>query len=353
MIQVFISYAREDFELAKRLYDELKSIDGIEPWLDKECLLPGMKWRPATRKAIREADFFLALLSRQSTGRRGFAHSELNDALEILREFPDNQIYLIPIRLDACEMPIEELKEIQRVDFFPEWDEGLEKVLHVLRANRPVADIGEKKAITSSELGYHYRVGMADLDGGLVNLPQVANRLNAIQDYFLFTCPKLPPVMNAVHLIGGFPNLLVSDVPISFYSEHRYLNVDLIACLTKYPLAFRQNNQLLYNYFAGPGDVDERFMFISTDSLYEFTKQAGCTFEKGIAYLIVSQLVVYFTDWGYHDDTLGCVMDFCENRSDIVEGLARMRFCSWCRSQIQNPDLKEALEAMLADDIRI
>ena len=44
---VFISYAREDFPAAKRIYDELRRA-GVEPWLDKESLLPGQKWKVAT-----------------------------------------------------------------------------------------------------------------------------------------------------------------------------------------------------------------------------------------------------------------------------------------------------------------
>ncbi len=38
--KVFISYAKEDYETAKRLYDDLKEA-GAEPWLDDEDLLSG------------------------------------------------------------------------------------------------------------------------------------------------------------------------------------------------------------------------------------------------------------------------------------------------------------------------
>jgi hypothetical protein len=40
---VFISYAREDYNLAKRLYVSLSSL-GINAWLDRENLLPGQNW---------------------------------------------------------------------------------------------------------------------------------------------------------------------------------------------------------------------------------------------------------------------------------------------------------------------
>lgn len=37
---VFISYAREDFDKAKRLYDDLRRVN-LNPWLDKESLRGG------------------------------------------------------------------------------------------------------------------------------------------------------------------------------------------------------------------------------------------------------------------------------------------------------------------------
>ena len=48
---VFISYAREDSDAARRLYNDLKS-HGLNLWLDKECLLPGQDWRREIRKAL-------------------------------------------------------------------------------------------------------------------------------------------------------------------------------------------------------------------------------------------------------------------------------------------------------------
>jgi len=41
--KVFISYAREDAEIARRIYRDLKAL-GAQPWLDTEALLPGQKW---------------------------------------------------------------------------------------------------------------------------------------------------------------------------------------------------------------------------------------------------------------------------------------------------------------------
>lgn len=354
MTKVFISYARENFESANKLYQDLKFVPDLEPWLDKECILPGMRWEPEIWKAVRESNYFIALLSKSSSSRRGYAHSELRRALEMARQFPDDQIFLIPVRLDECEMPVDELWGINYVDFFPNWDSGYRKVLGVMSQNKG----GTKsepipKEVAELNTPYYYRVGIVDLFNGLINLTNIVQRLNLIQKYFHFTCPTLPSVDNAIYRIENKPYLLIQNISSSVYAEHQYLNVDLVACLSKYPLSFRENGEVLYNYFSGPSDIDSRFMFISTHLLYEFTKQAGCTFEKGIVYIIISQLVAHFTDWGYHQETKECVMDFCKNRYDIVKGLKSMMFCEYCVPMIKNPDLMNALQIMLRDEILV
>ena len=55
--RVFISYAREDYATAKRLFDDMARL-AVEPWLDRECMLPGQRWESEIRKAVRESRFF-------------------------------------------------------------------------------------------------------------------------------------------------------------------------------------------------------------------------------------------------------------------------------------------------------
>ena len=348
MTKIFISYAHEDLSVARDLYNQLKSIGNFEPWFDKESLLPGMKWRPAIRKAIRESDFFISLLSQHSTTKRGFINKEMKMALEILDEFPEDQIFLVPIRLEECNPP-DSITELQYVDLFPDWEKGLKKVLKVI-SKTPQINNKKKVSVLS---GYEYRCGIVDLDGGLVNLTHIAKRLNSIQNFFHFTCPSITLSHNAIRSYEGSSNLLVNLIPESLYEQRKYLNVDLVACLTKYPLAFEDGSHVKFNYFAGPSSIDERFMFISIHSLYEFVKKANVTFEKGIAFMITSQLLVYFTELRYHAETRGCPMDFCEIRSDIVRGLKDKKLCHQCLKRIQNAPLKKAVEAILADEIKV
>jgi hypothetical protein len=346
MKKVFISYPREDADLARRLFNELRAIQHIDPWLDEQCLLPGLEWDPAIRKEIRDADYFLALLSCNSTEGEGYQHVELDQALERLARFPKNQVFLIPARLDECKMPRYELDKLHRVDLFPDWTHGMERLLSVLAPNAPLGNSQDSKIRPMP--GYHYRVGLVDLDLGLPNLRTLAESLNQTQGFFLFNYPEMASVGYAVGMIGGLTNLKVFEIRSSFFTQLPNLPLDLVVCLTKHPLAFEEDNEIIYNYFAGESAEDERFLFISTDQLYGLCKKADRTFEEGLVHLIVGQLMNYFTKIGYHPETRGCVMDHCKLRADQLHGLKSRKFCKACDQSLPKGELRHAIEAMLS-----
>ena len=58
--KIFISYAKEDYAIAKRLYDDL-SKKGLTPWIDREYILPGQNWKIEIYNAIKQSSYFLAL----------------------------------------------------------------------------------------------------------------------------------------------------------------------------------------------------------------------------------------------------------------------------------------------------
>lgn len=136
-IEVFLSYAREDQVFAERLFRELKNRK-IEVWFDKESLLPDSKWKIEIRKAIRQSRYFIVLLSSKSVTKKGTIQKEIEEALDILDEFPESEIFIIPIRLNDCEPSHEKLRELQWVDIFPDWDKGLEKILKAMNINEVV-----------------------------------------------------------------------------------------------------------------------------------------------------------------------------------------------------------------------
>jgi len=102
--KVFLCYAKEDQEKVEELYGTLKQ-GGHSPWMDKKDLLPGQDWEAEIRQAIEKADFFIACMSRKSVNKRGYVQKEVRFALDVLGQIPHGQIFLIPLRLEPCDIP--------------------------------------------------------------------------------------------------------------------------------------------------------------------------------------------------------------------------------------------------------
>ncbi|TVL96661.1 MAG: hypothetical protein CV087_23430 [Candidatus Brocadia sp. WS118] len=127
--RIFLSYAQKDIDLVDELYSRLKQA-GFSPWQDSKDILPGELWKDALIRAIREAPFFLACLSNNSVNKRGVIQEEIKEALQMWRQKLDDDIYLIPLRLEECQVP-DALAKFQWVDLFE--DGGFEKLAKALR----------------------------------------------------------------------------------------------------------------------------------------------------------------------------------------------------------------------------
>ncbi|MEM9092853.1 MAG: toll/interleukin-1 receptor domain-containing protein, partial [Cyanobacteria bacterium P01_F01_bin.53] len=68
-------------------------------------VLAGQNWRSEIPKAIKNCDIFLACLSQQSVSKKGYVQKEFKIALNKYAEMPPETIYLIPLRLDKCNIP--------------------------------------------------------------------------------------------------------------------------------------------------------------------------------------------------------------------------------------------------------
>ena len=128
---VFINYYEKDSPYAERLYSDLRAAS-LNPWIDKENLLPGQNIKVVTENAIRRSDYFVALLSKESVGERGDVTRQIKTALDFIEEVPETEVYFIPARLDGVNIPFNALRDIQHVDMFPKWERGLEKILRVM-----------------------------------------------------------------------------------------------------------------------------------------------------------------------------------------------------------------------------
>lgn len=116
--KVFLSYARFDEEKAERLYGALTSAS-FRPWMDKHNLLGGENWPAVIEREIPTSDFVILCLSQRSCEKRGYFRAEIGLALRKLNELLNSDIYLIPVRLEECEIP-QELSHLNYIDLFVE-----------------------------------------------------------------------------------------------------------------------------------------------------------------------------------------------------------------------------------------
>ena len=112
----FLIHAHTDKETVHKLYQRLVN-DGINAWLDAERLQPGQNWQNEIRNALLKCDVVLVCLSRGFDKQQGYRHEELKLALEKANFLPSDEVFIIPVRLEKCDMP-ESLKHLHRVDLF-------------------------------------------------------------------------------------------------------------------------------------------------------------------------------------------------------------------------------------------
>jgi TIR domain len=113
----------------RELYQRLIR-DGFSAWFDEEDLIPGQAWDTEIRAAVRASDVVVVCLSQSSITKEGYVQKEIRYALDIAEEKRPGTIFLIPARLDECDVP-ERLKDVQWVDLFR--SNGYERLLKALQ----------------------------------------------------------------------------------------------------------------------------------------------------------------------------------------------------------------------------
>ena len=128
----FLCYAKENSTSVREFRERLKAEDWIDPWFDEEDILPGQMWEESVIEAVHNSHAVIIFLSSIAIRQEGFFHKELKLALDAATEKPDGTIFIIPIRLDVCDVP-ERLQPYQYVDYFGD-EEHKERVYSSLIA---------------------------------------------------------------------------------------------------------------------------------------------------------------------------------------------------------------------------
>ncbi|MGE0827601.1 MAG: SUMF1/EgtB/PvdO family nonheme iron enzyme [Candidatus Binatia bacterium] len=128
-LKVFLCHSSGDKPAVRDLYKRLQT-DGFDPWLDEEDILPGHEWEREIPRAVRAADAIIVCLSHSSINREGYVQREISDALNVAEEKPPGTIFIIPLRLEDCEIH-ERLKKWQAGALFTE--RGYERLVQTLK----------------------------------------------------------------------------------------------------------------------------------------------------------------------------------------------------------------------------
>jgi hypothetical protein len=147
---VFLSYAREDETVVRRLYNRLER-EGFDPWMDQERILPGQDWDYEIKQAMSRCDAILLCFSEKSLSKVGYIQREYKEALELQKNRPPGTIYVIPVRLDTCPIP-EFLKSLQCVDY-PKGARKLIQALHQAETKLGANTHGSAKSYVTVEGG--------------------------------------------------------------------------------------------------------------------------------------------------------------------------------------------------------
>ena len=138
MRHAFISYCHENQDLVDRLCQILIS-KGVDIWVDRGNLEPGIPWKQAIQQAIQHGDFFIACFSKEYNLRdTTFMKEELSIAIEKLQQNPSDRIWFIPVKLNECQIPdikIGEgstLQDLQYVNLYDNWETGIQQILNIM-----------------------------------------------------------------------------------------------------------------------------------------------------------------------------------------------------------------------------
>jgi len=140
--KVFISHASEDKErFVLRFAERLRS-KGIDAWLDKWEMLPGDKLvSKVFDSGLKPSDAVIVVLSETSI-KKPWLQKELDTA--VVKSI-EEQIRLIPIRLDKCEVPAC-LKDTlyQEVFDLDNYDSDFERIVNAIYGQYEKPPLGER-----------------------------------------------------------------------------------------------------------------------------------------------------------------------------------------------------------------
>lgn len=119
----FVSYAREDRDIALRLADDLRAA-GIDVWIDQHNIRAGEQWDQAVERALEQSLTMLVILSPDAVQSRSVM-DEVSYSLEEGKR-------VVPVLHRACKIPLR-MRRLQYVELTSSYAEGFSRVVNALQ----------------------------------------------------------------------------------------------------------------------------------------------------------------------------------------------------------------------------
>src|SRR3954465_13962509 len=102
---VFLSYASQDRDAARRVWEALRSV-GIDVWFDDGGLEHGDEWDAKIRRQIKDCVLFIAIISAHTQAREeGYFRIEWDLAAERARGIAHGVAFILPVVIDDTREP--------------------------------------------------------------------------------------------------------------------------------------------------------------------------------------------------------------------------------------------------------
>jgi hypothetical protein len=192
-------------------------------------------------------------------------------------------------------------------------------------------------------------VALMDIDSKVGFLPEIVHKANAAQKYFHFKVAYAPIPGGSFRDRKGAEKTFVLERVQDYLKELTGdLKADRVCCLTECMVDDGEEADL----FASEVKENPNVSVISTFDLRRYSREANVPFAKSVLFLCLAMLIVNQPGLEFHDETAGCLLDYCYERDDIVVGLKRMKFDhEFCREQIKDAGLLRAIDALLALEV--
>ena len=145
---IFLSYASQDAEVARRLCDALRAV-GLDVWFDQSALRGGDAWDASIRRQIKECALFVPIISANTQVREeGYFRLEWKLAVDRSHLMAEDRAFLLPVVIDAtidanARVP-EKFREVQWThlpagDASAAFAERVQRLLRGAASETPVA----------------------------------------------------------------------------------------------------------------------------------------------------------------------------------------------------------------------